>query len=289
MKRLFRRFARRKTAVAGLAVALAMVALAVFAPWVSPADPETQDIRSRLEPPGFVDEGGRSHWLGTDQLGRDVLSRVVYGARVSLTVGFSAVLLGGAIGLLVGLVSGYAGGWVDTVLMRLADMQLAFPFLLLALTIVAILGASVRNVVLVLALTSWIAYAKVVRSCVLSVRSQLFVEAAQALGVSRLRIMLRHVLPNVLSPFIVVATYQVSRLIIAEASLSFLGLGVPTTVPTWGGMLSDGREYIVDAWWIAVFPGLMLMCASLSINLLGDGLRDALDPKEIAPAAGRGS
>ncbi len=283
MKKLTRRFLKRKTAVAGIVIVVLMVMVAILAPVLAPMSPQTQDLRSRLKGPGFVDAAG-THLLGTDQLGRDVLSRLIIGARLSLTVGVSAVLLGGTVGLLIGLVSGYVGGWADSVLMRFIDMQLAFPFLLLALTIVAVLGPNVRNVVIVLAITSWTAYAKVVRSATLAVKNQVFVEAAQAIGAPHLRIMLRHILPNIISPFIVVATFQVSRLIIAESSLSFLGLGVPTTIPTWGGMLSDGREYLVDAWWIAVFPGFMLMLASLSINLFGDGLRDALDPKHIDEA-----
>jgi len=163
---------------------------------------------------------------------------------------------------------------------------LAFPFMLLALTIVAILGPSIFNVILVLAITSWTAYAKVVRSSTLTVKKQIYVEAAQAIGASHWRIVFLHILPNIISPFIVIATFQVSRLIITEASLSFLGLGVPTSIPTWGGMLSDGREYLTDAWWIAVFPGLMLLLASLSINFVGDGLRDAMDPKELIVVKG---
>lgn len=234
-----------------------------------------------MKPPGTSDADGKVHILGTDHLGRDVLSRSIYGARLSLSVGVSAVLIGGTIGLVVGLMSGYSDGPVDAILMRAVDVQLAFPFMLLALTIVAILGPSVFNVVLVLAVTSWTAYAKVVRSSVLSVKKQIYVEAAQAIGASRWRIVFLHILPNILSPFIVVATFQVSRLIITESSLSFLGLGVPTDIATWGGMLSDGREYLTDAWWIAVFPGLMLLLASLSINFVGDGLRDAMDPKEL--------
>lgn len=281
MNRFAKKFRQRKTAVIGLVILVGLIATAVFAPLLAPYDPEDQDLRNRLKPPGTSDADGKVHILGTDHLGRDVLSRSIYGARLSLSVGVSAVLIGGTIGLVVGLMSGYSDGPVDAILMRAVDVQLAFPFMLLALTIVAILGPSVFNVVLVLAVTSWTAYAKVVRSSVLSVKKQIYVEAAQAIGASRWRIVFLHILPNILSPFIVVATFQVSRLIITESSLSFLGLGVPTDIATWGGMLSDGREYLTDAWWIAVFPGLMLLLASLSINFVGDGLRDAMDPKEL--------
>lgn len=281
MNRFAKKFRQRKTAVIGLVILVGLIATAVFAPVLAPYDPEDQDLRNRLKPPGTSDADGKVHILGTDHLGRDVLSRSIYGARLSLSVGVSAVLIGGTIGLVVGLMSGYSDGPVDAILMRAVDVQLAFPFMLLALTIVAILGPSIFNVVLVLAVTSWTAYAKVVRSSVLSVKKQIYVEAAQAIGASRWRIVFLHILPNILSPFIVVATFQVSRLIITESSLSFLGLGVPTDIATWGGMLSDGREYLTDAWWIAVFPGLMLLLASLSINFVGDGLRDAMDPKEL--------
>lgn len=281
MNRFAKKFRQRKTAVIGLVILVGLIATAVFAPVLAPYDPEDQDLRNRLKPPGTSDADGKVHILGTDHLGRDVLSRSIYGARLSLSVGVSAVLIGGTIGLVVGLMSGYSDGPVDAILMRAVDVQLAFPFMLLALTIVAILGPSIFNVVLVLAVTSWTAYAKVVRSSVLSVKKQIYVEAAQAIGASRWRIVFLHILPNILSPFIVVATFQVSRLIITESSLSFLGLGVPTDIATWGGMLSDGREYLTDAWWIAVFPGIMLLLASLSINFVGDGIRDAMDPKEL--------
>lgn len=281
MNRFAKKFRQRKTAVIGLVILVGLIATAVFAPVLAPYDPEDQDLRNRLKPPGTSDADGLVHILGTDHLGRDVLSRSIYGARLSLSVGVSAVLIGGTIGLVVGLMSGYSDGPVDAILMRAVDVQLAFPFMLLALTIVAILGPSIFNVVLVLAVTSWTAYAKVVRSSVLSVKKQIYVEAAQAIGASRWRIVFLHILPNILSPFIVVATFQVSRLIITESSLSFLGLGVPTDIATWGGMLSDGREYLTDAWWIAVFPGIMLLLASLSINFVGDGIRDAMDPKEL--------
>jgi peptide/nickel transport system permease protein len=216
--------------------------------------------------------------LGTDQLGRDVLARLVAGSRLSLTVGIAAVFGGGLIGLALGVVAGYFGGITDAIVMRLSDIQLAFPFLLVALALVSILGPSLANVIIVLSITSWINYARVVRGDVLSVRNREFVTASRGSGASHLRIMVRHILPNILSPFLVVASFQVAALIIAESSLSFLGLGVPVGTPTWGGMLSDGREYLTDAWWVAFFPGIAIMLTTLSFNLIGDGIRDALDP-----------
>ncbi|PLR81246.1 peptide ABC transporter permease [Bacillus canaveralius] len=273
------RVSQRKIAAVGLFLLLIVIIIAVIAPLIVPMNPEEQNIVERLQPPGWTDEEGVKHWLGTDQLGRDVLSRVIVGSRVSIMVAAGAVIIGGTIGLIVGLVSGYSGGWIDSVLMRIVDMQLAFPFLLLALTMVTILGPSVMNVVLVLSVTSWISYAKVVRSSVLSIKHLEFIEATRAIGASRFTILFRHILPNIISPFIVVASFQVATLIIAESSLSFLGLGVPASQPTWGGMLADGREYMSDAWWIAVFPGMMLMVVAMSANLFGDGLRDALDPR----------
>lgn len=279
MKQFLKQLSKRKTALIGLFFLTVIVLIAILTPFIAPMDPLVQNIERRLMPPMTVNEEGLTHWLGTDQLGRDVLSRLIYGSRVSIMIAAGAVFIGGAIGLIVGLVSGYSGGWIDSVLMRFIDMQLAFPFLLLALTMVSILGSSIMNVVLVLSVTSWISYAKVVRSSVLSVKYLEFIEATRATGTSKLTILFRHILPHVLSPFIVVASFQVATLIIAESSLSFLGLGVPASEPTWGAMLADGREYMTDAWWIAIYPGIMLMLVAMSANLFGDGLRDAFDPK----------
>lgn len=278
MRSFFYQLNKRKTAMLGLIFLVIILLVAIFAPLLSPQDPTVQNIAERLQPPGTVNEQGFKHWLGTDQLGRDVLSRVIYGSRVSIMVAAGAVFIGGIIGLVIGLISGYSGGWIDSLLMRLVDMQLAFPFILLAMTMVSILGSSIINVVLVLSITSWISYAKVVRGSVLSVKYLEFVEATRAAGTSKLSVLFRHILPHVLSPFIVVASFQVATLIIAESSLSFLGLGVPASEPTWGAMLADGREYMTDAWWIAIYPGLMLMLVALSANLFGDGLRDVFDP-----------
>jgi peptide/nickel transport system permease protein len=277
---LLRRLARRKTSLIAFLFLILVALIAILAPVIAPGNLDDQNLGQRLKPPGFHDDSGRVYSLGTDQLGRDLVPRLIYGARVSLLVGLSSVTVGGGIGLVLGLISGFYGGKVDAFIMRIADVQLAFPFLLLALALVSILGPSLLNVILVLSLTSWISYAKVIRGAVLSVRNREFVEAARALGATGGRIIRQHVLPNVFSSFLVIASCEAAALIIAESSLSYLGLGVPTSVPTWGGMLADGREYITDAWWIALVPGLTLMVTALSFNILGDGARDALDPTQ---------
>ncbi|MHA6629429.1 ABC transporter permease [Pseudonocardia sichuanensis] len=270
---------RNKLAVVAIAVLAAVLVAAVFAPVVAPYDPAAQDLLVRLRPPAWLAGGDAAHLLGTDQLGRDVLSRLIHGARVSLLVGVSAALLAGVIGAVVGLVTGYVGGWPDRLLMRLADLQLAFPSILLALAIVGFLGSGLWYVILVLGFTGWVSYARVVRSEVLSLRSRDFVTEARAIGVPGLVIMRRHLLPNVLAPLATIGTLHVAAAIVAEASLSYLGLGVPKSVVTWGGMLSDGQLYLGTSWWIAVFPGLALMFTALAVNLAGDVLRDVADPK----------
>ena len=270
---------RNKLAVVAIAVLAAVLVAAVFAPVVAPYDPAAQDLLVRLRPPAWLTGGDAAHLLGTDQLGRDVLSRLIHGARVSLLVGVSAALLAGVIGAVVGLVTGYVGGWPDRLLMRLADLQLAFPSILLALAIVGFLGSGLWYVILVLGFTGWVSYARVVRSEVLSLRSRDFVTEARAIGVPDLVIMRRHLLPNVLAPLATIGTLHVAAAIVAEASLSYLGLGVPKSIVTWGGMLSDGQLYLGTSWWIAVFPGLALMFTALAVNLAGDVLRDVADPK----------
>ena len=274
-----RRLARRRTALFGLCVVVAVLVLAVAAPWVTSWDPIEQDIPSRLQAPGSVHASGRVHVLGTDHLGRDLLARIVFGARPALLVGFAAVAISGLLGLVLGLVSGYFGGLVDDVFMRLADIQLAFPFILLAIAVIGVLGPSLPVIIVVIGVSSWVVYARVVRSEVLSIREREFVQAARALGVRDVRILLRHVLPNALTPWLVVATLDMARVIVIESALSFLGLGVQPPTPTWGGMLADGRVYISTAWWLATFPGLAILLTVLGINLFGDGLRDTLDPR----------
>ena len=262
-------------AVAGALVVVATIVLAAAAPALAPADPIRNSLLERLSPPTW----GREHPLGTDTLGRDVASRLLHGARVSLVVGFSAVLLAGVVGVGLGLVSGWYRGWLDDLLMRVGDVQLAFPVLVLAVGVLAVLGASLLNLIVVLGVTGWITYARIVRGEVLTLRERDFVAAARALGASDAWIVSRHLLPNVLPPITVVATFSVARTIIAEASLSFLGLGIPAPEPSWGAMLDEGRNYITTGWWLALFPGLAILLLVLGINLVGDWLRDVLDPR----------
>ncbi|MBI2161126.1 MAG: ABC transporter permease [Candidatus Rokubacteria bacterium] len=274
-----RRLARRRTALFGLVVVAVVFGAAFGAPWLTAYDPTEQDITNRLKPPGSPDRSGRLHLLGTDHLGRDLLARVIFGARPALMVGFAAVAISGILGMVVGLLSGYFGGRTDDVFMRLADIQLAFPFILLAIAVIGVLGPSLPVIIVVIGVSSWVVYARVVRGSVLSLREREFVQAAQALGSGDGRILVRHVLPNALTPWLVVATLDMARVIVIESALSFLGLGVQPPTPTWGGMLADGRVYISTAWWLATFPGLAILMTVLGINLFGDGLRDTLDPR----------
>jgi peptide/nickel transport system permease protein len=275
-----RRLAARRTALFGLVVVLSVVLTALASPLISPFDPIEQDLGDlRLKAPGFRDAAGRIHLLGTDHLGRDLLARVIYGARPALLVGFAAVVISGVIGMAAGLISGYFGGRLDDALMRLADIQLAFPFILLAIAVIGVLGPSLTTIIIVIGVSSWVVYARIVRSAVLSLREREFVQAALALGSGDGRILLRHILPNALTPWLVVATLDMARVIVIESALSFLGLGVQPPTPTWGGMLADGRVYISTAWWLATFPGLAILVTVLGINLFGDGLRDTLDPR----------
>lgn len=268
----------------GAIATLALIAcLALLGPLVVPHDPDAQDLTLRLRPPVWSPDAVPGFLLGTDELGRDVLSRVIYGSRVSILVGLTATLVSGVLGTAAGLVAGYLGRTSDQVLMRLADVQLAIPALLLALAVIAALGPGLGRVILVLGVTGWVAYARVVRAEVLTLRSREFVSAAEAIGVGRFRIMFRHLLPNVSAPVATVATLQVASVIILEASLSYLGLGVPPSIPTWGGMLNEGQVHLGSAWWIAVFPGFAIMLTTLSINVVGDLLRDVSDPRTHIP------
>lgn len=253
--------------------------LALFADQIAPRSPTSQQILLRLKPPGFTNpRTGAVAWLGTDHLGRDILSRIIHGSRVSLAVSLPAVVVSALLGMTLGLLAGYYRGGIESVVMRCVDLQLAFPFILLALSIVALMGPSLRNIIIVFAVTTWPVYARTTRGVVLALRAQEFVEAARGLGASDQRILWRHVAPGVLSPVLVLASFEVARMIILEASLGFLGLGVPPPTPTWGSMLADGRDYLRDAWWIAAFPGLAIMLTAAGSNFLGDGLRDMLDP-----------
>jgi peptide/nickel transport system permease protein len=256
----------------------ALIVVALAAPVITPQNPERGALGARLAAPTLRAADGRAHLLGTDHLGRDVLSRVIYGARVSLAVGFAAVAVGGAIGGGLGLLAGYHGGWLDEIIMTVADAQLAFPFILLAIGIIAVLGPSFRNLIIVVGLSGWVTYARVLRAQVRAVRRREFVDAIVALGGSAPRIVLRHVLPNVASTFMVIATLELARVIVLEATLSFLGLGIQPPTPSWGVMVQEGLEYLDSAWWISVFPGLVLMLTSIVVSRTGDWLRDVLDP-----------
>ncbi|MCY3866376.1 MAG: ABC transporter permease [Chloroflexi bacterium] len=261
---------------------LALIALcALFAPQLAPKDPNRVEIFETLKPPLTYDRKGEFEFiLGTDSTGRDVLSRVIYGARISFFVGLAAVGLGGGAGTILGLTAGYLGGRVDDVIMRLADIQLAYPFILFAIMMLTILGEGVLNLVLVLGIGQWVTYARIARAETLVQREREFVEAVRALGATEARIMLRTILPNILTPLIVIASFNVAGVILSEASLSFLGLGVPESVPTWGAMLANSRNQLLSgSWWLAVFPGLAIMFTVVSLNILGDWMRDFLDPR----------
>jgi peptide/nickel transport system permease protein len=264
--------------VVGIGFVLLLGAVAVAAPWVAPHDPVRQSLRARLEAPTLAGRDGQAHLLGTDHLGRDVLSRMIHGSRVSLAIGIAAVAVGGIVGAALGLVAGFRRGWLDSAIMTVADAQLAFPFILLAIGIIAVLGPSFPTLIVVVGLSGWVAYARVLRSQVLVLRSREFVEAIHGLGGSVTRIVLRHVLPNVLSSLVVIATLELARAIVLEATLSFLGLGIQPPTPSWGGMIHEGREYLDSAWWISTFPGLLLMLTSIVVSRTGDWLRDVLDP-----------
>jgi peptide/nickel transport system permease protein len=272
-KTFWRYFKRNRLAVGGLVVIVIMFLIAGFASFLSPYDPGKTEVSMKLK------SFSRQHYLGTDQLGRDVFSRMLFGSRVSLSVGFVAVAISISIGILVGSISGYYGGWVDSVLMRFVDIMLCFPSIFLILTVVALLGPSLFKVMIVIGVTSWMGTSRFVRAEFLSLRERDFTQAAKALGVKDHRIIFRHILPNALAPVFVTATLDVATAILVEAGLSFLGFGVQPPAPSWGNILTEGRTYIFDAWWLTVFPGMAILITVLSFNLLGEGLRDAIDPR----------
>lgn len=244
-----------------------------MAPLLAPYGPVEGDLTRSLQPPS------PSHWLGTDHLGRDLFTRILYGARVSLAIGLATVGIAGALGLFVGIVSGYLGGKTDVVLMRLVDVQLSFPFILLALVVNAILGIGLQNIILTLIITGWVVYARLIRGEVLALKTLDYVEAARALGAPETRIVTRHLLPNLWTPLIILSSLQVAQFIVAEAAISFLGFGVQPPTASWGNMLNEGKTYIYNAWWMTTFPGLALVVTALGVNLVGDWLRDTLDPR----------
>jgi peptide/nickel transport system permease protein len=271
LARLWRQFARRPGALAGGVVILLFVFGAVFAPWIAPADPNEISRDRRAAPSG-------EHWLGTDELGRDLLSRVIYGARVSLRVGLVTIGIALSTGTFLGVVAGYFGRWVDAILMRVTDVMLAFPGILLAIAIVAILGPGLYNVMIAVGIEAIPVYTRTARASTLAIKEREFVVAARATGARHERIILRHVLPNIVAPLIVLATIGVAGSILAAAGLSYLGLGAQPPTAEWGAMLASARNYLRDSWWIATFPGLAIMVVVLALNLFGDGLRDVLDP-----------
>ncbi len=280
---------RGRLGLAGVFILFCVTFAAITAPWLAPHDPNKGDLIARLNCPAYTScprygtkqiiHGTTSYPLGTDQLGRDILSRIIYGARVSLIVGVAAVALGGGIGTALGLLSGYFGGGIDAAISRIADVQLAFPFLLLAILISIVVGGGLFNVIIILSIGAWVPFARVVRGSTLSAKNHEYVTAARTIGARTPSILFRHILPNVITPAIVIATFAVAGTIIAEAGLSFLGLGVGASQPTWGNMLADGRVYVATAWWLATFPGIAIMLTVLSVNLIGDWLRDILDPR----------
>lgn len=276
--RIFRPLVRSKLRLVGLGILMVFVLIAALAPLLAPYDPNQGVLEQRVLVPGVLGGPG-SHVLGTDQIGRDVLSRLLYGSRISLIVGVTAVIFAGSIGVTLGLISGFYGGRVDAVVMRVADMQLAFPGILLAILMLAVLGQGLLTVIIVLGVGGWTGYARIVRGQVLTQRERDYVVAARALGVPARRIIAAHLLPNCITPAVVLATFAVGQAILAEAALSFLGLGVGVGVPTWGNMLADGRAYLGNAWWLATFPGIAISLVVLSINLLGDWVRDVMDPR----------
>ena len=269
----WRRFRKETTAIVGLAIIILFALLALLAPLVSPYDPLTQNISHSLAAPGGV------HWFGADKLGRDILSRILYGARISLLSGVSVIVVAGLFGSIVGLLAGYNRGWMDEVLMRGTDIFFAFPSLILAMAIAGALGPSLQNALIAVAVVTWPVYARLVRGQVLSLREREFVQAARSVGATDSLIIRRHLLPNTLSPLLVQASFDMGGIILAVAGLSFIGFGAQPPIPEWGVMISEGRNYTTSHWWLAFFPAIAMLFAVAGFNLVGDGLRDVLDPR----------
>jgi peptide/nickel transport system permease protein len=262
------------TGMIGLVIILCVLTLGIAGNWISPYEPDQADFSKKLLPP--MTEG---HILGTDQLGRDILSRMIDGTKISLIIGLTTVFFAGLIGTVVGVVAGYFRGWIDIVLMRIVDVQLSFPFILLVLVINAVIGAGLKNIIISLVIVGWVVYARVVRSEVLALREKEFILSCVATGVPRWEIIVKHIIPNLFTPIIVLSSLQIATFIIAEASISFLGFGVQPPQPAWGNMLSEGKDYIFSAWWLITFPGVAIVLTALGVNLFGDWLRDVLDPE----------
>ena len=276
--RSLRRLWRLRWGLAAALVLLLIVFVTLAAPWLAPYSPVEVDIQHRLGPPAWMEGGKTDHWLGTDQIGRDLLSRMIYGGRVSLLIGVTAVAISSTIGVLLGLAAGYFGAKIDWIIMTLINVMLTFPFVLLALAVIAVLGPSLPNMIFVLGVAGWPIYARVIRAETMALREREFVVAGRALGMSHARIIFGQILPNLISAITVVATLQIAQVIILESFLSFLGLGVQPPTPAWGNMLGEGRVYMLNSWWIAAFPGAAIFVTTLVINLMGNALRDWLDP-----------
>jgi peptide/nickel transport system permease protein len=270
---------RNPSGVLGMILVLISISSALFAQWIAPMDPGQASLKTRLTAPSWADSTGQSTFpLGTDQLGRDLLSRIIYGAKISLLVGFFGVLISMVIGVILGLVSGFFGKWLDDLIMRVADIQLAFPFILFAIIVMSVLGTGIWKIVIILGVTYWVGFARLIRGQVIALKELEYIHAAKAIGGTSFRIITRHIFPNVMSSILVLSTLYIAEFILLEASLTFLGLGVDPTIPSWGGMLADSRNYISSAWWTATFPGVAIMLTVFGFNLLGDWLRDKLDP-----------
>lgn len=278
-RRNLRDFRRNRLAMASVLVVMTFVVMALAAPLIAPQDPNATDLFRRLQPPAWVQGGDWAFPLGCDGLGRDILSRIIYGARISIFIGVAVILLATGVGILAGLAAGYFRGWVDVVIGRVVDILLGFPYLIFAIGLMAMMGPGLLNIVLALAYKEWVIPCRVVRGETLAVRELEYVEAARALGAGPRHIMWREILPNILSPVIVVSTIRMANVIILEASLSFLGLGVQPPTASWGSMVSDGRAFILEAWWVSTFPGLAILLLVLAINVASQGLRDAFDPR----------
>lgn len=270
--------ARRLPLLSITVIAVALLA-AILAPWIAPCDPTAVDLLRRFAPPVWMDGGTSSHLLGSDDLGRDVLSRLIWGARVSMLVAIACVVSDAILGTVIGIAAGYMGGRVDSVLMRIADILLALPYLLIALVVVSVVGASLVNVILIIVVLRWAALSRIVRGEAMMLKQREFVSLAKVAGMKPARIMWRHILPNVMNSVVVVSTLGVGAVILFESVLSFLGVGVPPPSPSWGGMVADGRNYLTSAWWVSLFPGLVITAVCLAANLCGDWLREVLDPK----------